>query len=43
MLLVKELTEQMEAAAEALDFETAAKYRDTLKDVQQAHYNTEHG
>ena len=26
----------MQAAAEALDFETAAKYRDTLKDVQQA-------
>ena len=34
--VVKELTEQMEAAAEALDFESAAKYRDTLKDVQQA-------
>ena len=34
--VVKELTEQMEAAAEVLDFETAAKYRDTLKDVQQA-------
>ena len=34
--VVKELTEQMQAAAEALDFETAAKYRDTLKDVQQA-------
>ena len=34
--VVKELTEQMEAAAAALDFETAAKYRDTLKDVQQA-------
>lgn len=34
--VVKELTAQMEAAAEALDFETAAKYRDTLKDVQQA-------
>ena len=34
--VVKELTEQMETAAEALDFETAAKYRDTLKDVQQA-------
>lgn len=33
---VKELTEQMEAAAEALDFETAAKHRDMLKDVQQA-------
>ena len=35
-VVVKELTEQMQAAAEALDFETAAKYRDTLKDVQQA-------
>ena len=34
--VVKELTGQMEAAAAALDFETAAKYRDTLKDVQQA-------
>ena len=34
--VVKELTAQMEAAAEALDFETAAKYRDTLKNVQQA-------
>ncbi len=34
--VVKPLTAQMEAAAEALDFETAAKYRDTLKDVQQA-------
>ena len=34
--VVIELTEQMQAAAEALDFETAAKYRDTLKDVQQA-------
>ena len=34
--VVKELTEQMQAAAEALDFETAAKHRDTLKDVQQA-------
>ena len=34
--VVKELTEQMQAAAEALDFEMAAKYRDTLKDVQQA-------
>ncbi len=34
--VVKELTAQMEAAAAALDFETAAKYRDTLKDVQQA-------
>ena len=35
-VVVKELTQQMEAAAEALDFETAAKHRDTLKDVQQA-------
>ena len=34
--VVKELTEQMQAAAAALDFEAAAKYRDTLKDVQQA-------
>ena len=34
--VVEELTEQMEAAAAALDFESAAKYRDTLKDVQQA-------
>ena len=34
--VVKELTAQMQAAAEALDFETAAKHRDTLKDVQQA-------
>ena len=34
--VVKELTEQMQAAAEALDFEMAAKFRDTLKDVQQA-------
>ena len=34
--VVKELTAQMETAAAALDFETAAKYRDTLKDVQQA-------
>ena len=34
--VVKELTQQMQAAAEALDFETAAKHRDTLKDVQQA-------
>ena len=34
--VVKELMTQMEAAAKALDFETAAKYRDTLKDVQQA-------
>ena len=34
--VVKELTGQMEEAAAALDFETAAKYRDTLKDVQQA-------
>ena len=34
--VVKELTEQMQAAAAALDFERAAKYRDTLQDVQQA-------
>ena len=34
--VVKELMEQMQAAAEALDFETAAKHRDMLKDVQQA-------
>ena len=34
--VVKELTAQMEAAAEALNFETAAKYRDTLKNVQHA-------
>ena len=34
--VVKKLTEQMQAAAEALDFEAAAKHRDTLKDVQQA-------
>ena len=34
--VVKELTAQMEAAAAVLDFETAAKCRDTLKDVQQA-------
>ena len=34
--VVKELTAQMEAAAEVLDFEMAAKYRDTLKNVQQA-------
>ncbi|MDE0315495.1 MAG: excinuclease ABC subunit UvrC [Candidatus Poribacteria bacterium] len=34
--VVKELRQQMEAASKALDFETAAKYRDMLKDVQQA-------
>ncbi|MDE0482994.1 MAG: excinuclease ABC subunit UvrC [Candidatus Poribacteria bacterium] len=34
--VVKELHQQMEAASKALDFETAAKYRDMLKDVQQA-------
>ena len=34
--VVKELKQQMEAASKALDFETAAKYRDMLKDVQQA-------
>jgi len=34
--VVKELRQQMEDASKALDFETAAKYRDMLKDVQQA-------
>lgn len=34
--VVNQLKQQMQAAAEALDFETAAKYRDTLNDVQQA-------
>lgn len=34
--VVKELRQQMEAASKSLDFETAAKYRDMLKDVQQA-------
>ena len=34
--VVKELKEQMQSAAEALDYESAAKYRDMLKDVQQA-------
>ena len=34
--VVNQLRQQMQAAAEALDFETAAKYRDTLNDVQQA-------
>ncbi len=34
--VVKELQQQMQAAAKSLDFETAAKYRDMLKDVQQA-------
>ena len=34
--VVEELTQQMQAAAAALDFEAAAKYRDRLNDVQQA-------
>lgn len=34
--VVNQLKQQMQAAAEALDFEAAAKYRDTLNDVQQA-------
>ena len=34
--VVNQLSKQMQAAAEALDFEAAAKYRDTLNDVQQA-------
>ncbi len=34
--VVNQLKQQMQAAAAALDFETAAKYRDTLNDVQQA-------
>ncbi len=34
--VVKELRQQMETASKALNFETAAKYRDMLKDVQQA-------
>ncbi len=34
--VVKELRQQMEAASKSLDFETAARYRDMLKDVQQA-------
>ncbi|MYF97837.1 excinuclease ABC subunit UvrC [Candidatus Poribacteria bacterium] len=34
--VVKELKQQMQAASNSLDFETAAKYRDMLKDVQQA-------
>ena len=34
--VVKELRHQMDSAAKALDFETAAKYRDMLNDVQQA-------
>lgn len=33
--VVKEIQQQMQEAAEVLDFETAAKYRDLLKDVQQ--------
>ncbi len=34
--VVKELRQQMQAAAKSLDYETAAKYRDMLNDVQQA-------
>lgn len=34
--VVKEIRLQMDAAAKALDFESAAKYRDMLNDVQQA-------
>ena len=34
--VVKDLRQQMETAAKALNFETAAKYRDMLNDVQQA-------
>ncbi len=34
--VVRELRQQMQAAAKSLDFETAAKYRDMLNDVQQA-------
>ncbi|MCY4402470.1 MAG: excinuclease ABC subunit UvrC [Candidatus Poribacteria bacterium] len=34
--VVKELNQQMQSAAESLDFENAAKYRDMLNDVQQA-------
>ncbi len=34
--VVQEMQHKMEAAAKALDFEKAAKYRDMLKDVQQA-------
>ena len=34
--VVKDLRMQMDTAAKALDFETAAKYRDMLNDVQQA-------
>ncbi len=33
--VVKKIQQQMKGAAEALDFESAAKYRDLLKDVQQ--------
>lgn len=33
--VVKELKQQMQAAANSLDFESAAKYRDMLNDVQQ--------
>ncbi len=34
--VVKELRQQMQDASKSLDFETAAKYRDMLNDVQQA-------
>ena len=34
--VVKELRQQMQDAAKSLDYEKAAKYRDMLKDVQQA-------
>ena len=34
--VVKELQQQMQEASESLDFESAAKYRDMLKNVQQA-------
>ncbi len=34
--VVRDLKHQMEAAAKSLDFETAARYRDMLNDVQQA-------
>ena len=34
--VVQEMQQKMEAAAKSLDFETAAKYRDMLKDIQQA-------
>ncbi len=34
--VIAELTGQMQAAAAALDFEAAAKYRDTLQEIQDA-------